>query len=119
MDSHGFPNDQAGLIESFTQLATQFVSADGAEARDKIIEEAKSALENVEESAQIHAQQYLKYMAKIVEKGEQYVTGELARLSGLLEKIQNKLIPVPAGGSVDDIKRRSNILGTFLKKQQQ
>lgn len=106
--SSGSLTDEAGLVGTMTASAKKFIVA-AKEERDSILAEAEKAISSVATVSKKHAEQYLKYMKKFAEKGEQFVETEFARLAKIL-----------AGTSVestraDDMKIRHNILRQFRK----
>jgi len=101
-------SDEAGIVESLTEFAKKFVGA-AVEEKNAVIAEAEKAVETIAEASKKHADVYIKFMKKIVEKGEEYA-----------EKEYNRLTKILAGTSLssdraDDMKIRQNIL-RLLKK---
>ncbi|GJP46373.1 hypothetical protein CLOM_g5667 [Closterium sp. NIES-68] len=94
----------AGRIESLDDIAGRFLEA-SAQERAGLVAEAQGV--NVPANVQRHADLYVKVMRSVVDKGNEYVAKEIARLSKVLD---GDLKPEKA----DDFTIRKNILSAFV-----
>lgn len=92
-------NDLAGRIKQIDE----YLAENGEIAGEKITELAGAASES--------AGHYARYASKVAEKGQAYVTKELARLKKLIES--NKISPE----KLDELQKKFNILGAFKRDE--
>jgi len=103
-------NEQAGRIDAFDTLAKKFM--DDPDSRDEAMATvSKTVEEETDPDHKKSAEYYLKYMKKIVEKGESYVGTEVDRLTRMLEGNMK-------AEARDGMFKRKNILSVFLKAMQ-
>ncbi|KAL9714096.1 hypothetical protein Ac2012v2_002404 [Leucoagaricus gongylophorus] len=95
-------NDRAGRLSSLDSLAHRFTSA-GHASRQAIIDDARTLLTSFPA-----AEQYLKFMEKVVNKGHDYIEKEHKRLTSILEK--KTLMPV----KLDELQIKANVLRAFF-----
>lgn len=99
---------EAGKISELDELAAKFVGATSSE-RDNLQRIATAAAGSVAENETKAAQQYLRVMKNIVEKGDEYVAKEVGRLDRLLSGAMS-------AAKIDDMTVRKNILSSFSPK---
>lgn len=105
--SGGDLDDAAGRLPSFDRLAKKFVQE--KEAREETVKEAEAAAAAVTDPKEKKsADYYVKAMAKIVAKGEDYVDTEIGRLT----RMQGGQM---SADKKDTLVARKNILGQFHK----
>ncbi|EFC50182.1 predicted protein [Naegleria gruberi] len=103
----GALSEKAGVLASMVGPVKKFLAASTVEDKKKVIAEVEATVSSLVGAAKANADVYAKAMARIVEKGAEYVATEVARLEKIL-----------AGGSVsgdraDAMKIRMNVLKTF------
>lgn len=97
-----------GCIEEFDRIAETFIKNKDKEQRAKLMKQAKEMLargmdsKRSEEMANI----YIKLMEKILDKGDEFVKNEIARV----ESIRKTKIPVE---KKENLQKRLNILQSF------
>jgi len=104
--SGGGVDDKAGRVDEFDALAEKF--ANDVASRDGIHSEMEQAVEG-NPGEKKAGEYYLKVMKKIVEKGDDYVETEIARLTKILS---GKM----TADKRDTMFKRKNILGVFKKE---
>ena len=97
---------QAGRIEAFDELASNFFSAT-ADIRSEILVEAAKLAEEIGSTAA----HYLKIMNKIIEKTDSYLGKESTRLASILKKRSLSDL------KLDEIKVKANILSAFAPRK--
>jgi len=102
--SDGRLEDSAGRISSLDEIATKFVASGANQAA--LIGEAQTAVKSLKGEEEKNGKYYVKIMETIKEKGNKFVTEELARLSRLLD---GSLSPKKS----DELTTRKNILVSF------
>ncbi|CAI7810488.1 unnamed protein product [Closterium sp. NIES-54] len=95
----------AGRIETLDRIASRFLES-SAQLRAGLMAEAEALA--VPTTVKGHAERYLKVMRSVVEKGDEYVKKEIARLSKVLD--DGDLKPEKA----DDFTIRKNVLSAFV-----
>jgi len=97
-----------GCLEVFDSLSKQFVAAKQSPSDRKVIlRQAEDAWDKVSlASERKSAEVYVKVMRKLIEKGDDFLKSEQARIEGLR---QGKL----SQDKKDDMERRLNILQSF------
>jgi len=99
-----------GCLEKFDQMAADFIKLKGdKEGRSKIIEEAKILVKRGLDSQKDTemAKVYLKLMEKILDKGDDFVAGEVQRL----ENLRSSKVSVD---KKEGLQKRWNILQSFV-----
>lgn len=108
--SGGGVNDAAGRIDAFDEAAKKFINS--PDERDAVIADVATA--TASESDPDHkksGEYYVKFMKKIQDKGESYVTSEVSRL-------ERMLVGSMVAEKRDNMIKRKNILNQFAKAMQ-
>lgn len=115
-------SDLAGRIPLLDTLASRFYVSDSKkDERKNIVAETKSFVERVSKSANateaknVAAAYYIKVMDKMMVEPS-YLERETKRLASLIKK-HTEGTSVLAARKYDDLKRRSNILASFTKRE--
>jgi Endoplasmic reticulum protein ERp29, C-terminal domain len=77
----------AAGVPGFDRIAIKFVKAKTDEERKEILKEAMEAadaFDETENDLKLRAQEYVKVMKKVIEKGPTFISTEIGRLRGLL-----------------------------------
>lgn len=100
-------DSKAGTIEALDSILAKYVTPGGLDDVEKATSDVSKAVEGLKDQ---YAAYYVKALQKLGQNPD-YATKEQTRLASLLKK----------GGlaqeKVDDLTRRSNILGSFLVKE--
>lgn len=95
-------------IPELSALAQKLVETTAAAEQSTIVADAEKAVAKLEDDAKTNGELYLKYMAKVVAQGKEYVAKELARLQKLI-----------AGGmsaaKQAEVSRKVSVLSSFEK----
>jgi len=103
----GGVNDAAGRVDAYDAAAKTFMTS--TDQRDAMIADVtKSTAGESDPEYKKSGEYYVKVMKKVLEKGESYVTNEIARL-------QRMLSGTMTAEKKDSMFRRKNILGQFAK----
>lgn len=94
----------AGRLHDFDDLAAEFLAASDKAA---LFAEAQELASSYSGKQKGFADTYVKVMAKIIEKGAEYVAKETARLEGMIAS------PNIAKAKKDDFSIRKNVLAAF------
>ncbi|KAL9652998.1 hypothetical protein ABK040_015513 [Willaertia magna] len=102
----GSLNENAGVVTELSDLVTKFV-AGTADEKKEIVKQAQEKLSGLVGKAKQNAEHYVRFMTRILEKGAEYVQGEVTRLENILSSGS------VAGERADNMKTRLNILKLF------
>lgn len=94
-------------IEEFDNMIKDFFKSDFKEDRQEIVDKAQQMADAIkEESKKTRGQVYVKTMQKVIEKGDHFISQELARVEKLKdEKVSDK--------KKAQLRDRANILTSF------
>lgn len=74
----------AGRVSKLDDIAKKYTAASGADKKE-LVAEAKKIAADLTGQDKVNAEQYFKIMAKVDEKGNDYVAKEIARLENILK----------------------------------
>jgi len=94
-------------VEEMDVFAQKFVSADDKAA---VVAEAEVKVGELEEDAKANGELYVAFMKKALEKGDEYLTKEYARLERLISSGS------VSASKVDELARKSSVLGAFSEQ---
>ncbi|CAG7723952.1 unnamed protein product [Allacma fusca] len=97
-----------GCIEQFDKIAQEFIKGADKEKRGDLLKQAKALIAKGFDSPKNteYANIYLKLMEKILEKGDEFVQNEIARVESIKQtKVTNE--------KKDSLQKRLNILQSF------
>lgn len=106
----GSLSEEAGIVDELHDVVARFMAAAG-DKRDKLLAEAEGTVANLEGTAQKWGGMYIKAMKKIIQKGDDFIAKERARLARLLRGSV-------AAAQKTSMSLRSNILAAFSEVQQ-
>lgn len=109
--SGGGIDDSAGRVDAYDTIATSYMSGPQADRESLVADITKSVESESDEEYKAAGSYYIKVMTKIAEKGESYVTNEIARLERMLEGNMK-------ADKRDAMFKRKNILSVFAKALQ-
>ncbi|KAF0976933.1 hypothetical protein FDP41_004228 [Naegleria fowleri] len=105
----GTLSDSAGLVYNLASFVKSFVSASTNEERKEIMKQAEEKLKTLNSSVHANGDLYIKAMARVIEKGMEYIDAEIVRVEKILGAGS------VSGERADAMKTRLNILKTFQK----
>jgi len=103
----GSLNEKAGKVDALDEIAAKFVGSNKQE-KESLLKKAEGVLSGLSAKAKKSADYYVKAMAKVAEKGEEFVTKEKERLSKMISGSV-------AADKADEFTVRLNILSSFKK----
>ncbi|XP_046386613.1 endoplasmic reticulum resident protein 29 [Ischnura elegans] len=100
-----------GCLERFDRLVAEFLAESDEKAQRKLLRDAENLWDKAQgRSEQRAAETYVKLMRKVIDKGKEFVDGEMKRVEGLIKGKVSK-------EKKEELQNRINILQSFRKDE--